>query len=87
MEVGPNLVGLLMKSMFILKASAEMNTSEPISRLSSLSIWTSSGLNIADACCSLGAHSPFLLPDMANSAGTQPNGPVPVTKTLRAPNS
>ena len=82
----PYAPGLLMKSMCILNAFAAINTSPPISLLSPLIIWTSCGLNKSAALCSSTAHSPFLL-RIANSAGTQPIGPVPVTRTLRAPNS
>ena len=54
--------------------------------LISLVIWTKSGLKICAACCNSGTHSPLLLL-VASWAGTQPNGPVPVTRTLLAPNS
>lgn len=74
-----------MKSSFMSKALAVTKTSEPSWVLSSWSIWTSCGLKIAAAPCNSGSHSSF--PLLASSDGTQPNGPVPVTNTLRAPNS
>lgn len=72
--------------MFIWYALAAMKTSWPNSVLSPLSISTSCGLNKEAALSSSTAHSPALL-RWANSAGTQPRGPVPVTSTLLAPNS
>ena len=82
----PYACGLVTKSKCIAKAFAEMKTSEPISVLSCCSNWTSWGLNKLTARWSSVAHSPLRL-CIANSAGTQPNGPVPVTRTRRAPNS
>lgn len=74
------------KSMCIIWVLAAIKTSEPISLLSELMIWTSCGLKSAAARCSSTEHSPFLLL-IASSAGTHPSGPVPVTSTRRAPNS
>lgn len=82
----PYACGSVTKSKCIAKAFAEMKTSEPISVLRACSSWTSWGLNKLTARCSSVAHSPLRL-CIANSAGTQPSGPVPVTRTLRAPNS
>lgn len=75
-----------MKLLCISCVLTPMNTSERNRVLSSRSIRLSWGLNRIAACCNSAAHSPRLL-RMASSAGTQPSGPVPVTKTLRAPSS
>lgn len=82
----PYARGLEMKSICMLNAFAATKTSAPMSLLRLLMIWTSCGLNKAAARCSSTAHWPFL-PRWANSAGTHPSGPVPVTNTRRAPNS
>lgn len=75
-----------MKSMCVCCVLAAMNTSLPILLFRSLIIWTSCGLYKAAALWSSAEHPPFVF-RMANSAGTQPSGPVPVTRTLRAPRS
>lgn len=82
----PNASGFLMKSIFISWALAATKTSDPNSLFSPLSIWTRSGLNIDAARWGSAAHSPLVLL-VAREDGTQPSGPVPVTMTLRAPNS
>lgn len=75
-----------MKLRAICLVLAPMKTFSPISLLSCWIIWISCGLNNPAARCNSGEHSPFVLL-WANSAGTQPIGPVPVTITLRAPRS
>jgi len=75
-----------MKSLCTCCVLTPTKTSEPILLLSPLSIWTSCGLNKDAALCSSAEHCPSVLRS-ANSAGTQPSGPVPVTRTLRAPRS
>lgn len=80
----PKAWGLLMKSFCISMALTATNMSDPTSWFRLLIIWTSRGLNINAAFCGSSAHCPFLLL-VASWDGTQPNGPVPVTSTLRAP--
>lgn len=75
-----------MKSFCISIAFAATNISEPSSWLSPWIIWTRRGLKIAEAFWGSSAHSPLTLLE-ARLDGTQPNGPDPVTKTLRAPKS
>lgn len=75
-----------MKSVCICAVFAAIKTSLPIFLLSPCTMCCSWGLYNAAALWSAAEHPPFV-PRMANSAGTQPNGPVPVTITLRAPRS
>lgn len=82
----PYAVGLVTKLLCIFPMFAAMKTSLPIFLLSASNMRSSWGLNNDAALCSSAAHFPFVAL-WANSAGTQPMGPVPVTRTLRAPKS
>lgn len=82
----PNARGLLMKLYCIFPVLTATKISEPYWLFRSLTNWTSWGLYKSAARWRSAAHCPFL-PRIASSAGTHPNGPVPVTKTLLAPRS
>lgn len=74
-----------MKSFCNLNALTATNTSESTSLLRAVIIWMRRWLKMEAARRGSTAHWPSMLL-VASSAGTQPRGPVPVTRTLRAPN-
>ena len=80
----PYAWGLLTKSVCIWWVFAAIKTLLPIFVLTSFIMLSSCGLYRAAARCSSAEQPPFV-PLVANSAGTQPRGPVPVTRTRRAP--
>lgn len=82
----PKASGLEIKSEFISLVLAATKISAPNSELSWFSICVSWGSYRPAALCNSAAHSP-LLRRRANSEGTHPKGPTPVTRTLRPPRS
>lgn len=82
----PYALGLVMNSKCIMLVLAPMKALVDKSLLRASSIWASWGLKSEEASCKSVAHSPALLL-VANSAGTHPKGPVPVTRTFLTPSS
>lgn len=80
----PKYLGLEMKSMYILCASAEIKTSLPSFLFSNWVMAVTCGLNMSAAFFRTVEHSPFQL-RKAIMDGAQPSGPVAVTSTFRAP--